>query len=82
MHFRKCVAIVVREYVAQERILPVDAVTSEHIVTFIDALNGSYIDFIQCIYYALCGKEAEDQSAVKTVGWWLAHPNTLTNVSI
>jgi len=82
MHFRKLVAHCLNEYVAQEQHTSPQEVLEDHIMGYVNSLDGVYIDLIQCIFYALCGQEASDQSAVKTVGWWLAHPTTLTNVTI
>ncbi|KAF0727922.1 Uncharacterized protein FWK35_00026199, partial [Aphis craccivora] len=79
MHFRKLVAHCLNEYVAQEQHTSPQEVLEDHIMGYVNSLDGVYIDLIQCIFYALCGQEASDQSAVKTVGWWLAHPTTLTN---
>jgi hypothetical protein len=80
MHFRKCVALVVREYTACSRKIPVTDVTGDMIVFYIHSLGG-YVDLAQCIYVALCGKEANTEKSKLTVVDWLRHPNRITSVS-
>jgi hypothetical protein len=61
MHFRKCVALVVREYVAQDAMLPVHQIAAEDIIKF--CVANKHSEFIQCIYYALFGVEASTSKA-------------------
>ncbi|KAE9531245.1 hypothetical protein AGLY_010451 [Aphis glycines] len=82
MHFRKFVAYAIKEYVAQESFIRVDEVNADNITSFIDALNGSYIDLIKCIYFAICGQEAEDQSAVKPVKFFIISRQKISFVVI
>ncbi|XP_050063821.1 uncharacterized protein LOC126552831 [Aphis gossypii] len=75
MHFRKCVALVVREYVGQDAKLPVHQVAADDITKFCESYKHS--EFIQCIYYALCGVEASTVKAKQTVLYWLRFPHTI-----
>ncbi|KAF0690775.1 Uncharacterized protein FWK35_00035089, partial [Aphis craccivora] len=76
-HFRKCVALVVREYVAHEKNLTVNQVTPGHIIDYCSSTKEMRSDFIQCIYYALCGVEAITTKAKQTVLYWLRFPHTI-----
>lgn len=71
MHFRKCVALVVREYAAIHCNIPdPSAVQEEHILAFIKSLNKSYADCVAVIFVALCGVEAKTQKARLMVTDW------------
>ncbi|KAL4104327.1 hypothetical protein QTP88_019628 [Uroleucon formosanum] len=79
MHFRRCVALVVREYAAHRYKLPVTEINQHHIESYINALDG-YTEFVRCIYYALCGVEPPTQISEKTVLWWLINKKTIIDV--
>lgn len=76
MNIRKVVSLVVLEYVARESNIPTIIVTEKHINEYLHNLQNNYADFIQCIFYDLCGHEAEDVAAQKTIYYWLVltHP--------
>jgi len=80
MHFRKCVALVVREYTALSRNIPATEVEPHMMVEFIDALD-EYADFVQCIYVALCGQECKSKKGTLTVLDWIRHPQRIIAVS-
>lgn len=80
MHFRKCVALVVREYTALSRNIPATNVNADMIYQFIDSLGG-YADFVQCIYIALCGCECPSSKGILTIVAWLRNPKRISSVS-
>jgi len=62
--FRICVALVLREFAAVHyKLTDPTAVTQNHIISYIGALNKSYAELIGCIYIALCGREANTEKA-------------------
>jgi len=81
MHFRKCVAFVVREYAAIRCNIPDPRdVTEEDINTLITALNRCYAEMVAVIYIALCGVEPSTTKARLTVVEWLRKPDTMYRV--
>jgi len=81
MHFRKCVAYVVREYAAIHCNIPDPRdVTIENIRSFITSLNRSYADMVAVIYIALCGVEPSTTKARLTVVEWLRKPEAIYRV--
>jgi hypothetical protein len=84
MHFRKITAIVLREFVAAKLQLSPSAVTSADIKNYMSSLALEYsgvMDAVQCIFLIVCGRQAEDELAIKTVHWWLSNVDSLTKVS-
>jgi len=79
MHFRRCVALVIWEYVANHYKLAATEVARHHITTYIDALDG-LAEFVRCIYHALCGVEPHTHKAERTVLWWVRHPESMIRV--
>lgn len=81
MHFRKCVALVVRDYAARRCNLP-DPLTLDEkdFIKFLKELNGQYAEMAAVIYLALCGVEFSTPKARLTVTEWLRWPQTLAKV--
>ena len=80
MHFRICVALVVREFTAHSLKLPAADVTCDMIMHFIKE-HESYNEVAQCAFVALCGVESTTVKGLLTVVDWLRNPQRLTSVS-
>jgi hypothetical protein len=83
MHFRMCVAFVVREYAGRHFDLPDPTqVTQQQFDAFIRSLDKSYAELVAAVYLALCGVEPDTAKARLTVTDWLRKPETLCKVRI